>query len=462
MPEAPGGSAVSAPSAREPAWPAALAWSAIAAVALLVAAWFHLDASAQRLCCDAQQYWTMAGDYAAHGWFAPHPVAGLRTYAYPTLLAAVTGIAQWIGALPRDVLFAVQFALHVATAALLARAVFPGRPRAAWATFAALACNPYAAAYLPVALTDASSLAAFQAWLACVACWYRRQRTGGGGMAWFAAAAVLAGLACALRPAYVWLPVIGVVLALAPVAGRFRPAALVLALVLPWLALAPQVAINAVLFDRATPLPVADLGRTQLGWGIANLKYATAPRPGSEARMFYANPIPGDTWREGDGAGWYLRHPARGAATLAAKLAGAFDFDFLQAYVWNREPAWSWLYRPWPLLLLVFGLQGAWLYARRGAGQARNHVDDVLPSIGPRLLPALAFTAWAAVTLASVVELRFSLPMLALLLPLALGAVLDLRHQARAVVAARLAFAAAASGAAWALAAFVSAQNVLI
>lgn len=461
MPDAGGAPAASGSPPRRRAWRAALAWCATLVVAWLVAGWFHQDASTQRLCCDAQQYWTMAADYAAGGWFAPHPTAGLRTYAYPTLLAGVNWIAAAIGALPRDVLFALQFALHAGTAGLLARSVFPHRPGAALATFAGLACNPYAAAYLPVALTDATGLAAFQAWLACIARWHRGAH-GGGRVAWFAAACAIGGLACALRPAYVWLPVLSVLLALFAGPGRLRPRALVLALCLPWLALAPQVAINQALFQRLTPLPVADLGSTQLAWGIASLKYATAPRPGSEARMFYANPIAGDTMREGDGIGWYLRHPARGVATLAAKLAGAFDFDFLQAYVWNREPAMQWLYRPWPLLLLVFGLQGAWLYARRSTGAASPAHTGALPAIGPPWLPLLAFLAWAVVTLASVVELRFTLPMLALLLPLALGALGDLGRQPRRVVAARLAIVAVASAVVCALAAFVSAQNVLL
>ncbi|HEY4530553.1 MAG TPA: hypothetical protein VIG97_09560 [Luteimonas sp.] len=462
MPDTRGAPAASGAPPRRRAWRAPLAWCATLVLALLVAGWFHHDAASQRLCCDAQQYWTMAADYAARGWFAPHPTAGLRTYAYPTLLAGVAWIAAAIGALPRDVLFALQFVLHVGTAALLARSVFPHRPRAAWLAFAGLACNPYAAAYLPVALTDATGLAAFQAWLACVARWHRGGRTGSGGTGWFAAACVIAGLACALRPAYVWLPVLCVALALLPVAGRRRPAALVLALCLPWLALAPQVAINQALFQRATPLPVADLGSVQLGWGITSLKYATAPRPGSEARMFYSNPLAGDTVETGDGVGWYLRHPARGTATLAAKLAGAFDFDFLQAYVWNREPGLQWLYRPWPLLLLVFGLQGAWLYARRRRRDLPSSYADVFPEMGPPLFPALVFLAWAAVTLASVVELRFTLPMLALLLPLAMGALQDLPQQPRAVVVRRLAVAAGAIAVVCALAAFVAAQNVLL
>lgn len=462
MPDARGAPAASGPPPRGRAWRVPLAWWATVGLALLVASWFHHDAGSQRLCCDAQQYWAMAADYAARGWFAPHPTAGLRTYAYPTLLAGVNGVAAAIGALPRDVLFVLQFVLHVGTAALLARSVFPHRPAAALATFAGLACNPYASAYLPVALTDAVGLAAFQAWLACIVQWHRRARGARGGLAWFAAACAIAGFACALRPAYVWLPLLCVLLALVPVAGRLRPGALVLALALPWLALAPQVAINQALFQRATPLPVTDLGSTQLGWGIANLKYATAPKPGSEARMFYANPLAGDTMREGDGVAWYLRHPVRGSATLAAKLAGAFDFDFLQAYVWNREPAMQWLYRPWPLLLLVFGLQGAWLYARSPRRAATGASTDRLPEMGPPLLPAVAFLAWAAVTLASVVELRFTLPMLALLLPLALGALHDLGSQSRRVVARRLAGALVAFAVACALAAFVSAQNVLL
>lgn len=438
----------------------ARAWWGSAILALLVALAFHLDAGAYPLCCDAQQYWAMAADYAAQGWFQPQATAGLRTYAYPTLLAGVAWLTGSAGIEPRDALFVLQFVLHVATAALLARAVFPGRRRAAWVAFTLLACNPYAAAYLTVALTDAPGLAVFQAWLACVAHWHRRARADRGGGGWFAVACVLAGLACALRPAYVWLPAVTLLLALWPVAGRVRLPAVGLAVLLPWLALAPQVAINSTLFDRATPLPVADLGRTQLGWGIANLKYATAPKPGFEARMFYSNPLAAGTLRGDDGLDWYLRHPLRAGGTLAAKLAGAFDFDFLEAYVRDRDPDWQWLYRPWPLLLLVLGLAGAWRHAGRSeAARAAEGERGPMPDMGPRILAPLVILAWAAVTLASVVELRFTLPMLALLVPLAMGAALDLRRRPSVAGLAGLALGLAVASA---LAAFVSAQNVLL
>jgi hypothetical protein len=51
--------------------------------------------------------------------------------------------------------------------------------------------------------------------------------------------------------------------------------------------------------------------------------------------------------------------------------------------------------------------------------------------IGPRFLPLICFTTWSAVSLVSAMELRFTLPMYALLLPFTVERVSFLYYRQR-------------------------------
>lgn len=424
----------------------------VVALALALACAAYGLVHAHPVVYDASGYWFIAGVYEAEGWFASHRIAGVRTYLYPTVLLGVSKLAAALPFEPLQLLFALQCVAHVASGALLARALSPGRPRQALALFALLACNPFALPYVASSLADALSLSCFQAWLAAMlAC----RREGGAALRWLALAALLAGIACALRPAYVWLLVLTPLLAPWWVAREVPARALhmvaVLLLMLP--ALAPQVAINQALFERATPLPAGGLGSDQLQWGIANLKYATAPADEGEVRMFYANPLAG-TLRGDEGVGWYLRHPLRGAATLSTKFVGAFDFDYVMPYAWERHPPLQWLWRGLSLSLLLAGLRGLWL------ASACGRPGGVW--MGGRALPPLVLAAWCAVTLPTALELRFSLPMLSLMVPLAWVAVADLVDRPARARLALLGAAAAGFVVLVLVARFVAAQNVLL
>ena len=425
--------------------------AAVALFALAIASVFFLDASAHPVCHDARAYWRIAGVYAEDGILAAHHAANMRTWAYPALLMLVLRLSEALALEAGPVLFVLQFIAHLGSCALLAARVFVACRRPALLLFALLACNPFVLPYAGVSLTDGAALACFNVWLAAVV---SGARPGRYRWAWIALAGAMAGAACAIRPAYVYLLLLTPLVALAGRRGvREGLAAVVLALVMPFLALGPQVAINHLHFDRATPLPVGNLGAGQVVWGITNLKYGTSPVPDDDPRMFYPNPLASGTG-EVEGLGWYLRHPARGAGTLALKLVGAFDFDFLPAYVWNREPPLQWLFRLLSLGLLVAGLSGMWLYAR-------STPSAQAAWLGPRWMPAVVFAAWAAVTLPSAVELRFTLPMLPLMLALAVVAGVRLhddrwRPSRRALALPALAFVAMALAAG-----FVGRQNVI-
>lgn len=426
--------------------------AAVVLVALATALVFYLDAHAHPVCHDARAYWRIAGVYAEGGIFAGHHAANMRTWLYPAMLMLVLQLSAALGLGAAPLLFVLQFIAHLGASALLAARVFVGRPGPALVLFALLACNPFALPYAGVSLTDGAALACFTLWLAAMV---SGARPGRHRWAWIAMAGAMAGAACAIRPAYVYLVLLTPLVAITARRNwREGLAAVALALVMPFLALGPQVAINQLHFDRATPLPVGNLGGGQVIWGITNLKYGTSPVPDDDPRMFYPNPLATGPAGDVDGPGWYLRHPARGAATLALKLVGAFDFDFLPAYVWDRDPPLQWVFRLLSLGLLLGGLAGMWRYLR----WARPPQDACL---GPRWLPAVVFAAWAAVILPSAVELRFTLPMLPLLIGLAVVAGVELHDRRWRLSRPWLAVSALAFVAMVLAAGFVGRQNVI-
>ena len=320
-----------------------------------------------------------------------------------------------------------------------------------------LTCNGFVLPY-STSLADLAALVGFQWWLAALLASHRASTTKGEGLAWFGLAACLAGVCLALRPAYAWLLVIQLIAALwwsVPM-GRRIGARLALATCLPLLALLPQVAINQKLYQIPSPLPVIDLGQIQLRLGIENLKYATAPKPGHSVRMFYLNPFVGDTLAPDESAslGWYVHHPLLAAGTLSTKLVGAFDFDFLYPYVWDRQPRYQTVARCLSLFLLALGLQGMWWQVRGRLAAWGN--------FGPRGFPLLLFGGWSAITLLTAVELRFSLPMLQVLV---LSSIAAGAHALRRTSDGRWTTAIAVSLATaglYGVARFVSQQNVLL
>ncbi|MBJ6978017.1 hypothetical protein [Luteimonas sp. MC1895] len=426
--------------------------AAVVLLALAIASVFYLEVHAHPVCHDARAYWRIAGVYGEGGIFAGHHAANMRTWLYPAMLMLVLQLSATLALGAAPLLFVLQFILHLGSCALLGARVFVGRPAPALLLFALLACNPFVLPYVGVSLTDGAALACFNVWLAAMV---SGARPGRYRWAWIALAGAMAGAACAIRPAYVYLVLLTPLVAFAARRGwREGLGAVVLALLMPFLALGPQVAINQLHFDRATPLPVGDLRAGQIIWGITNLKYGTSPVPEDDPRMFYPNPLATGTAGDVDGLGWYLRHPARGAGTLALKLVGAFDFDFLPAYVRDRDPPLQWLFRLLSIGLLLAGLSGMWLYLRwTRLAQATR--------LGPRWMPALVFTAWAAVTLPSAVELRFTLPMLPLLLALAVVAGVGLRDRQWNLSRRSLAVPALAFVAMVLAAGFVGRQNVI-
>ena len=402
-------------------------WIALVA-AILVAHLFYWRIVAYPSDFDARNYVEIAEDIVRNGLFSKFYYSDLRTYAYPSFIAALLRIAGIAHVSFAWLLFETQLTIY-----LLATYFVRQRLAALWPDFArwafiGIVLNPFALSYAPESLTESLSvsliLLATGCWMAFVARSTPRPVLVG---------SIALGLAVMVRPAnlfalFAW--VIGV----AAVCVARRPpmrvvaaigAALIVGVTLPMI---PQYANNVRHYGEHTPLVAAHLGQNQQIWGIANLKYATALSPVPNPSIFYENPFAkvGAVDSENPLA-WYVQHPRAGAITVALHTFNMLDQDLLFTYSRDLDP-W---YRI-PLGIATHAMVAA---ALLGIGllvlRARGHRNDALAAIA--LLAFIA--AHVAVHATTAVEMRFGLPLLVLAGPAAIAA---MRELSRASMRARV------------------------
>jgi len=170
--------------------------------------------------------------------------------------------------------------------------------------------------------------------------------------------------------------------------------------------LVPQIHINTLHFQKVSPFPVADLGSSQLSWGINYLKYATN-LSGGGASVYYKNPLASAYKENTNPIDWYIHNPIESFETLGIKFVGAFDFDYLFPYIYNFNPSYRWPSAFVSLSFLYFGMWGIFSYL---IFYSKKNDQDF--TFGNRIFPFVCLLTWSAVTIPSAIELRFSLPLL--------------------------------------------------
>lgn len=422
-------------------------------VGMLIAAGMFIYQTNHPPCCDADQYLNLSRLYASSDISARSNEASLRTYAYPLFLSYLRALVS-VTNLPLILLVSlVQLGIHLLATAKYATGVRCDSTTVGSSVLVALLLNPFAYPYVSLTLTDSLYASLALLWLyAAIRTFSRDEGDFTETLGQAIAPALLSSLIIAVRPAGIWtaavtaagyLYIIG--LRLKSNGDRLTLAALAItAFAVPLL---PQIYINLANFNRLTPFPVFDLGSAQIQWGIEMLKYATN-LSGGDPRLVYANPL----YSAGQGLSWYWTHPIKAAATLLLKFTSAFDQDYLFPYIYDLRPWYRWFTGVISLSVFTLGILGLACHAL---------VPSRFPiKIGPRYFPLSCLIAWGAVTLSSAIELRFSLPMYALLIPCAIGYALftlrldDKRLQAVAALVAAVVFACAI-GMAW----YVRLQN---
>ncbi len=408
-------------------------------LAIGLATVFYMHALAFPSCCDARQYAEMARYYETHGLspYAPH--SDVRTFGYPWILSLVSRAAAITGAPLVTMVFVVQVALYFGLVVLLYRRVSQAFGSAAGAAvFYGLAFNVLLLPYLSLTLTDGFSVILLLG-AAVVLIGLSTDDRPRATLFRAGLLGLLVGIAVIVRPANLWfgaLIVIGALLVFrkysrstgGPTTMRAGRGVLLFAAISVsacLVAMMPQSALNWARARQATPLPIYDLKTKQVESGLRNIKYATN-MVGGEAGLFYRNPLFPETG-ERHGIEWYFREPLRGGATVALRMFGGFDFDYLFPYIYDLRPG----YRPALFLLsqfiVFFGLGGVVLLAspavaRRvlGAPLVEHFCWKAPITVGQVFLPV--FVAWGAIYGVSAIENRFALPMITVLMPVAVAA----------------------------------------
>ena len=372
---------------------------------------------------DAAQYVNMAQEIAERGLFSKVEGSEMRTYGYPWVASLVLRIAGATGITFVVLLFAVQFAAYVAAAFFLRRALAPASAIVARIAFCGLLVNVFAVIYTPESLTESLSLTLL---VLTAALWVIQWRSRLA--AWpVLLGSLIAGFAFVVRPANLFVVAVWC-FGLALLWYRQRPpfartAALasvaVAGLALP---LAPQVAINATYYGKATPLPTADLGLFQQVVGIRFLKYATGLPPVPQAPVGYRNPmLIGTVLNDAAPLGWYAEHPLRGVATTLLHTFNLTDQDLLFTYSRDLNP---WYRVPLGVVnhaAVALGIVGLWLAGRRV--RRHRHARDAFIVLLALIAANWAVYAWTAV------EMRFGATLLLVLFPFAGYAMIDVARR---------------------------------
>ena len=412
--------------------------SLIGAIGLSIG--FFIHALLYPSCCDASQYVDMARYFETHGVVANAPHADVRTFGYPLFLVLVSRAASLVGLPLAAVVFLAQLAMYFGCVVYLSRRMtFSYGPAAGAAVFYGLTFNVLLLPYLSLTLTDGFSIILLLV-ATCTLLTIPAEDRSSKVAIRAAILGLIVGFAIVVRPANLWFGSLVLIGAIAVfrvdrrVADR-RPRArtslnallfLMIAVIAGFVATVPQTALNWARARQLTPLPIYDLKEKQIKAGLQNIKYATS-MVGRPAGLYYKNPMFSDTTGR-HGIKWYAYEPMRGTATLALRMFGGFDFDYLFPYIYDLKPG----YRPVLFVIsqfiVFFGLGGAVLLAyptlaRRVLGEAgAQHFYWNAPiTAGQVFVPV--FAAWAVIYGVSAIENRFALPMIAVLMPVAVAAV---------------------------------------
>lgn len=387
-------------------------WCGIA-LALALAHAFYVRIVLFPSAYDAQNYVDIARYMGLHGVTSKFPLSDLRTYGYPSLLMLLDGLSG-----PRMNLvwtvFEFQLASHLTACLLVRRELAPVIPNYYRWAFLATLCNPIVLSYSAETLTESLSISTLL--LACAA-WLRMYQTCRISPLPMFLGGLFTGMALMLRPANLfgvaaWIAAIVILIAHI----RPHPKATLLCLLSTilgsTLALLPQFFINWIHYGSFSPLVVSSLGKYQQLWGVLYIKYATAMPPIQTPSIFYLNPFSAENPADPDSPlSWYIRNPGEGLLTTGLHLFNMIDQDLLFTYSRDLDP---WYRIPLGIAVhLSCALAAFGLYRMFSSNGQLSRTPPPAVALLIFILNHMTLHATTAV------EMRFGLPLLLVIGPLA-------------------------------------------
>ena len=377
-------------------------------LSLIGVTYFALLQAIQKPCCDAVSYLNYGSSLLSNSFLIPpteNQPSDLRTFVYPVFLAWVIRIAKLLLIEPVILITIIQTVIYFLSATFLASKLHSKRlkvPRNIWI---ALMLNVFIWPYLSSTLTDSIYVSLFLLFLGICTEIYKKLEIDSGSIYLNTFYLVFCfAIMLELRPASIWLaPILTYLIYLQLKKHRNSISKQMIAIFFGLTPVFYQIYINLYLFSKFSPFPATNLGAMQINWGIKYLKYITWLGGGEPQGIYSSQELVGKV-AENLTLNWYFENPLLSVKLLYIKLIGGFDFDFLVPYPQSR-PWYSALVGVTSLAILLFGLL---IIARFIFRKSRDAEKNFIP----RYLPILIFMSWAAVTLISAIELRFTLPMI--------------------------------------------------
>lgn len=384
-------------------------------------------------CCDADGYIRIAKAYAKFGIsLNEKELDGLRLYGYPLFLSLVIKLAGFLGLQFGFLLFVIQLSFYFLATFLLSQIIAQNFSKLVGVVvYYSLLGNIVVYPYLGVALTDGFTtiLVIFIVYfvlkvLICTFTDVGFARAVG----WLILLGYFVGFAVMVRPAsiYLLMPLvifIGVLIYTQNINPYSVGFLFVSSVAIGFmLAVTPQLIYNFSSFKTFGFLPVDNLGATQFDWGTYVLKYLTN-LSGGNLQVCYKSPW--SVGAHGEGLAWYVKNPIIGFKTIFVHLYGVLDHDYLFPYVYNLKIRYRPILFIFSQFVVFWGLIG-YFYAVSRLRKYNSAFDfgksNIVYLLFGLTLPGFLL-GWASVHAFSGSEVRWSLPVVAVLLPLAIWVV---------------------------------------
>jgi hypothetical protein len=372
--------------------------------------------------CDEESY-RLYAQFLLDGTPISELFLRIRTYGYPILLLPILFTTKSNAIFASAMIMLMQLFAYLLSSWFLYRVV--GKrysARSARYVLSGLLANVFVLPYLGISLTDGLSLSIeiFALSLMLIMLSDAAENPTSRLLGLGFGLGFVVGFGVMVRPSNIhWIPVCAVAL-IGVAAARGKAKAIpsvwiVAASVFGFcLAVFPQFLVNTMTFHRHTFLPVYDLGALQFDGGVKNLKYGTNMISVNPA-LLYPNPWYHDGKSSTATLGWYFQHPWNGFKTVFFHIFGALTFDTLFPYTYDLNPWYKPLLFLFNQATIFWGCVGYWDQTKRARVNGISSTEAQAA-----VLIGIYVTSWCAIYAFTAVESRFSLPVIAMMLPFAL------------------------------------------
>ena len=379
----------------------------------LIFQWWHSS------CCDADSYIAQANSYISQGIFtSTSGYEYIHTYVYPLYLSLIVKIATLFHAPQAVSIVFFQTLTYFISILLLYNAIALKDTKIAKIVFILLCANIFLMPYLGITLSDGFYTILFILWLSTCLIFFHHAAESNKKLICYCAMilAFLSALILETRPAGIWVPAVTAIVLItcwiqyAPKKQIFSYLLIASCIIVFAIPLIPQIIINMTQFDHFTALPHYSFSSTHLGaFGKKAIRFgAFLPQNSGPLPFYYQNPYFTETMNSIDSYAWYFLYPAQGAATILLKFVELFDYYYIFPFPDHiLKPHYALYTRLSSFTIFYLGIVGLLTYLKSSIPKTN------LP-LGPKYFAWTCLIAWGGVSLLTVPELRFGLPMVIL------------------------------------------------